>query len=87
MPRRQYSKPKSGNILRCPLAHFYSAVENKALPPHSRMVRKRYLFNPQAFMPETASISKSAMISRITLHLIFLAHARILDKRVSPPLP
>jgi multiple sugar transport system ATP-binding protein len=25
---RQYPKPKSGNILRCPLAHFYSAVDN-----------------------------------------------------------
>ena len=25
---RQFCQPQSGNILRCPLAHFYSAVDN-----------------------------------------------------------
>jgi len=28
---RQQPQPKSGNILRCPLAHFYSAVDIKLL--------------------------------------------------------
>ena len=42
-PMRQFCQPQSGNILRCPLAHFYSAVDTKSGCLHEKLCANRYV--------------------------------------------
>ena len=37
---RQSYPPQSGNILHCPLAHFYSAVDKKRAPDEGARLKK-----------------------------------------------